>query len=420
MNLVSNLEFLGYFIIGYPIAMAIVWTVCGLIFWWRNERGKDVDIESLDIWPYVRILIPCHNEAQIISNTCNELLKIDYPTYQVILIDDASSDNTSEVIREWTRKVDHFHLLRIEENQGKSNALNIALAVTGNPPITVIMDADTIPDPLAIKILVKSLIDAHDIGAVTGQPIVYNRNNLLEKIQAVEFTSIIGLIKRAQNLYGHLFSISGCITAFKTEALHHVNGFSARTATEDIDMTWSLQRAFYRVKYIPQAVVYIQVPNKFSEFWKQRKRWAIGGWHLLRTHKDVFLSWRLRRLWMIYLDILLSYSWSLAFVAGLIIWLVLSPLFMIGDLGINPLPTFTSILILICFIQFIVSFKLNHRYDSGLWKLFIFFPWYPAFYFIVGSLSVCRTAVKGLFQKLDSVGKWRSPVRIKPTKSQGG
>lgn len=410
---------MGYFIIGYPIFMAIVWIVSGFIYWQRYERSEHIDIQTISKWPTVTILIPCHNEAQIISKTCKELLNIDYPSYQVVFIDDGSTDHTSEVIRKWTKEISHFHLLRIIENQGKSNALNSALAVTGTTPITVIMDADTLPQPVSIKILVQTLLSINDIGAATGHAIVYNRSNLLEKIQAVEFTSIIGLIKRAQNMYGYLFSISGCITAFKTEALHHVNGFSTKTATEDIDITWALQRAYYRVKYIPQAVAHIQVPNKLAEYWKQRKRWAMGGWHLLRTHKDIFLDWRLKRLWIIYIELLLSYIWSLLFVFGVVLWLVPSILLMKSNIGINPIPIFTSILILMCMIQFTIALKFNHPYDKEIWRLFYFIPWYPALFFTVGALTVCRTVIAGLFQNLDMAGKWRSPARINVQKDRG-
>jgi len=418
MNTVNSIyQLIGYFMIGYPLGMAIVWIIGGLIYWWKNERLKPFDIqEPVEGWPYVTILIPCHNEEQIIANTSNQLLKLDYPKYRVVFIDDASSDNTSEVIRKYIRDVPNFHLLRIEENQGKSNALNTALAVTGSTPVTIIMDADTLPHPNAVKILVKSLINSTEIGAVTGNPIVYNRNNVLEKLQAVEFTSIIGLIKRAQNLYGHIFSISGCITAFKTVALFQVGGFSAKTATEDIDITWRLQKANYRVKYTPQALAYIQVPNKPKEFWKQRTRWALGGWHLLRTHIDIFSRWSWRRLWPVYLDILLSYVWSLLFIGGIIIWLVASYIFNYEKAGLNPLPNYASIVTLICVIQLMISIKLNRQYDNNIWRLFFLISLYPVFYFFIGALSVCRTSIKGIFQNLESVGKWSSPARISPKK----
>ncbi|MGD9678364.1 MAG: glycosyltransferase family 2 protein [Vulcanibacillus sp.] len=394
--------------------MAIIWITCGLMYWWKNEKRKTTSKQNLYAnWPYVTILIPCHNEERIITNTCKKLLKIDYPKYRVIFIDDASNDNTSKLIRKWLNLTSNFHLLRLEENQGKSNALNSALAVAGSTPITVIMDADTLPHPASIKILVKELMSSHDVGAVTGHPIVENRNNILEKLQTIEFTSIIGLIKRAQNLYGHIFSISGCIAAFKTDALFKVGGFSTITATEDIDITWRLQKAFYRVVYIPQAIVYIQVPNKFSEFWKQRKRWALGGWHLLRTHKDVLLKWKWRRLWPIYIEVLLSYIWSILFILGVITWIVANRILLLEELGISPLPSYTSILILICLIQFVVSIKLNYQYDKKLWKLFFLIIWYPFLYFCIGALSVCRTAAKGVFQDMDSAGKWKSPARVK-------
>ncbi len=416
MNVLYNsFQYLGYFIMVYPLVMAIIWIICSLIYWKKNESTKTIsDYQYFnENLPYVTILVPCHNEGKIISNTCKRLMEIDYPKYRVIFIDDASIDNTSEVIREWLSIVTNFHLLRIEENQGKSNALNSALAVAGSTPVIIIMDADTLPHPLSIKILVKELMSSSDIGAVTGNPIVNNRNNILEKIQTIEFTSIIGLIKRAQNLYGKIFSISGCIAAFKTDALFKVGGFSTKTATEDIDITWCLQKAFYRVVYIPQAIAYIQVPNKFKEFWKQRKRWALGGWHLLRTHKNVLLKWRWRQLWLIYIDLLLSYLWSILFVIGVITWIIAYQLNVTEKLGINPLPSYTSILVFICLIQFIVSTKLNRQYDSKIWKLFFLITWYPFLYFSIGALSVCRTAIKGIFQNLDSVGKWKSPARIK-------
>lgn len=414
MNTVNSIyQIIGYFMIGYPLGMAIVWIIGGLIYWWKNERLKQVDIEEpIEGWPYVTILIPCHNEEQIIANTCKQIYEIDYPKYRVVFIDDASSDNTSDAIRKWIRNVPNFHLLRIQENQGKSNALNTALAVTGSTPITIIMDADTLPHPKTVKILVKYLVKSNEIGAVTGNPIVYNRNNILEKLQAVEFTSIIGLIKRAQNLYGHIFSISGCITAFKTVALFQVGGFSAKTATEDIDITWRLQKASYQVVYIPQALAYIQVPNKPKEFWKQRKRWALGGWHLLRTHIDIFSRWNWRRLWPVYLDILLSYIWSLLFFGGGIIWLVTNYLLYEKKIGLNPYPNYASILIIICIIQLTISIRLNRQYDKKIWKLYFLISLYPIFYFFIGALSVCRMSVKGIFKNLDSVGKWSSPTRI--------
>lgn len=412
--MLSNIfNYIGYFIMGYPLMMAVIWTVCGLLFWKKNEKTNLIKKTNFNKKnPSVTILIPCHNESQTISKTCEALLDIDYPKYKVIFIDDASNDNTSDIIREWINISPKVHLLRINENQGKSNALNNALAVAGNTPITVVMDADTICQPDTISILVNKLESSKNVGAVTGHPIVNNRNNLLEKLQTVEFTSIIGLIKRAQNYYGNIFSISGCITAFKTEALFRVGGFSSRTATEDIDITWCLQKSFYKVEYIPQAVAYIQVPNKLKDFWKQRQRWALGGWHLLRTHKNVLLKWKWKRLWIIYFDLLLSYIWSLLFIFGIIIWIITTSFHIQMEIDINPLPSYASIIILICLIQFFVAIKINSKYDKKIWKLTYLVTWYPIIYFLVGSLSVCSTSIKGIFKSLEFVGKWNSPARI--------
>lgn len=76
------------------------------------------------------------------------------------------------------------------------------------------------------------------------------------------------------------------------------------------------QRHFYEVWFMPQAVAFIQCPSTFREYWKQRKRWAQGGWHLLRTHKDIFKDFRYRYLYPAYLETVLSFFWSFVFVFG--------------------------------------------------------------------------------------------------------
>ena len=413
----STGEVLGIFIIGYPMAMSVVWIICGYFFYRRHEKHDSFNVNSVNIWPEVTILIPCHNEEKVISTTCKHIQKLDYPNFQVVFINDASTDQTANVIRSWVKQVQFFHLLNIQDNKGKSAALNNALAVSGNSPITVVMDADTLPNPYSIKHLVNCLMSSENIGAVTAQPVVYNRNGLLEKMQTVEFTSIIGLIKRAQNLYGYLFSISGCLTAFRTNALFEVGGFSSKTATEDIDITWSLQKAFYRIVYCPQAIAYIQVPNRMKDFWKQRSRWALGAWHLIRTHYEVVLKWRWRSLWPIYVDIILSFLWAVLFVLGGAFWLS-SQLVLVSWGGFNPLPGFTSLITIICIIQLLVATKLAKLYDPSIRKHLFLIAWYPLFYFSFGAFTVLYTSKKGLFQNMNSAGKWKSTTRMSITSDE--
>jgi biofilm PGA synthesis N-glycosyltransferase PgaC len=131
------------------------------------------------------------------------------------------------------------------------------------------------------------------LGAVTGNPRVLNRTNLLTYIQTAEFSSIICLIKRAQRAIGRIFTVSGAFTMYNKNIIEEVGGFSPCTATEDIDITWKLEKKFYNVFYEPRGIAYIRVPERIKELIRQRKRWALGGWHLIRKHKDLFFKFKI-------------------------------------------------------------------------------------------------------------------------------
>lgn len=196
------------------------------------------------------------------------------PNYRVVFINDASTDDTAAIIRQFLPANSNFHLLNLTQNCGKARALNYALTSTVTTSITVVIDADTLLAPYTLKYLVAPFCNQPRLGAVTGNPLALKRSNILEKLQTAEFSSIIGLIKRAQRVAGRVFTVSGCVAAYRTEVLEEVGGFSPYTATEDIDITWRFQRHFYEVWFMPQAVAFIQCPSTFREYWKQRKRWA--------------------------------------------------------------------------------------------------------------------------------------------------
>lgn len=405
-------EIIGWYVFIYPLAMSIVWITSGIYFWWRREKDYQRKITWWTTkWPSVTILVPCHNEEVGIKATCTALQFLDYSDYRVIFIDDASNDNTANVIRKFVDLNPNFYLLRLTENQGKANALNIAISIAVKTPITVVIDADTILLPDTLKHLVYPFLKQPRLGAVTGNPISINRKNLIERLQAAEFSSIIGLIKRSQRILGRILTVSGCTVAFRTEVLKEAGGFSPYTATEDIDITWKIQKHFYEVWFVPQAVVLIQSPATLREYWKQRKRWALGGWHLLRTHKDIFREWRFRYLYPVYFDFVLASIWSFCFVFGTLLWAIGS-VFFVRSMGFSPIPAwYGSLLSIVGMVQMSVAAFLNYDYDKNLWKTLFWVPWYFIFFFAFGALTVVWTMPKGLFGSLDKAGKWKSPKR---------
>src|SRR3546814_5898602 len=121
------------------------------------------------------------------------------------------------------------------------------------------------------------MIEQSRVGAVTGNPRIRNRSSLLGQGQVGEFASIIGLIKRTQRVYGRIFTVSGVVAAFRRRALDHVGYWSLDMITEDIDISWKLQRDHWTIFYEPRALCWILMPETLRGLWRQRLRWAQGG-----------------------------------------------------------------------------------------------------------------------------------------------
>ncbi len=390
----------------YPLAMGVIWITAGLVFRWKNEHRFNGPANSPDSLPPVTILVPCCNEARSITATCESLLHLDYPDYRVVFVNDGSTDDTAVKIKSFLNHVPYFHLVNLSLNQGKARALNLALQVAVTTRIVVIIDADTILAKNALKKLVAPFLHHSRLGAVTANPIPLRRSGFWGHLQAAEFASIIGLIKRGQCAFGRIFTVSGCATAYDKNVLQEVNGFSACTATEDIDITWRIQRASYEIWFEPGAIAYIQIPMTFKDLWKQRCRWATGGWHMLRTHADIFTRWRYRRLWPLYLEFALGCLWALLLAIN-IFMMALTAVRASGLTG-----WFGPVVCCVCLIQMGTACLLNCRHDRALVKSFLFMPWYPLIYFIFIAAAVIWSLPRGLFGKLDPrAGQWQSPTR---------
>ncbi|MGC2090064.1 MAG: glycosyltransferase, partial [Candidatus Acidiferrales bacterium] len=147
--------------------------------------------------PLVSVLIPAYNEEAVIADTVGSALASRYPKLEIIVVDDGSTDQTSERVLESFGHDPRVRLLR-QANYGKSAALNHALAEASGE-IIVTIDADTVVDPDAIPRLVRHFADPR-IGAVAGNVKVMNRNRWLTRWQALEYITSQNLEKRAFDL----------------------------------------------------------------------------------------------------------------------------------------------------------------------------------------------------------------------------
>ncbi len=176
------LRLIELFVFWYPAIMSVAWVAGGILFYISNEKRDPLPLYET---PMVSILVPCFNEADTIENTVKRLSELEYPNYEIIAINDGSSDNTSEIIKELLNRYDKLRFIDLKENNGKANALYLGLiAAKGEILMGVDSDAYILPD--ALNYMVPHFTNPYNgerVGAVTGNPRVRNRSSLLAKLQ---------------------------------------------------------------------------------------------------------------------------------------------------------------------------------------------------------------------------------------------
>lgn len=404
----SFVDFLLSYIFYYPLLMSTVWVVASLFHFFRRERGNPQTLPK-ELTPLVSVVIPAHNEEKVISDTLEAALKLDYPSYEVIVVDDGSTDHTPQIIANYTQRK-NFRIVLKEVNEGKALALNDG-ALLAKGEIILTLDADALPDSKILQEIVPHFISSSRVGAVTGNPLVRNRTTLLAKIQTAEFTSIISLIKRAQRILGKLLTVSGVVAAFRKAALIDVGFWDPDIVTEDINLTWKLQKRAWDVRFEAKAVAWILVPESLRGFWHQRVRWTQGGIEVMRRHADVWRSWRQRRILGVYIEYILSIIWAYDFIIMAFLWLV-SITFGIKIPSASPIPQWWGALLsVMCLAQFATAVLLNRRYDPTLSHYYFWVVWYPLVYWILNALAVVWATPKGLTRPLRQPATWSSPDR---------
>jgi biofilm PGA synthesis N-glycosyltransferase PgaC len=402
---------LGFFAL-YPVVSSIVWVTTALQFWLRRERHPDgaAGTEApphLDRYPMVSVLIPAYCEEKVIAETLACATAIDYPSYEVVVVDDASTDGTREAIRPFVES-GKVRLIAKGMNEGKAMAMNDAMPCLRGE-IVLVMDADASPDPMILRWMVPHFESAR-VAGVTGNPRVANRETFLAQLQVVEFTSIVSLLRRAQRIWGRILTMSGVVGAFRKSALVDVGLYSPEMATEDIEMTWSLQRAHYDIRYEPRALVWMKVPPTLGGLIKQRRRWALGLAQVLRRYGGVAVSWPSRRMWPVLWESALSVAWAYCFVLLTLFWIV-SYSIGIPPVGASPIPNWWGMTIgTLCLTQLLTGVLLDSRYDRTVLKHFPVAVTYPIVYWMLMSLITAFATPVGLFRRTrtGSVTQWRT------------
>mgnify|MGYP000135049858 CR=1 FL=1 len=289
----------------------------------------------------VSILVPAYNEEETIVENIKSLISLNYPKFEVIVINDGSKDNTlSKVINEFNlkkinqpvryrlhtqkiiaiyRNIDIPNLILVDkENGGKADALNAGINVSNYPIITSI-DADSILESHSLVRVIMPFIENKNTIAVGGIVRIANgsiiKNGRLIEIglpkskiamfQIVEYLRAFLTGRIAWDAMNSLLIVSGAFGAFKKEAVIEVGGYARDTIGEDMELVVKLHEHFlrkrknYRIKFIPDPVCWTQVPETFKDLRAQRRRWQIGLMDSLFKHKHMMLNPKYKQIGLI-------------------------------------------------------------------------------------------------------------------------
>lgn len=243
---------------------------------------------ALKEYPMVSVMVPAHNESIVIRKTVLALLNFDYPKerYEVIVINDNSSDNSAQVLSGIQAKYPDRKLIVLNtDNQlggkGKSNALNIALSVASGSVIAI-YDADNTPAPDALRILVENLVADDKLGAVIGKFRTRNRNaSLLTRFVNIETLAYQCMNQAGRFYFFKLCTIPGTNYVIRRSIINQMGGWDTKALSEDTEISFRLYRMGYYIKFMPLAVTWEQEPQKLKQWFKQRTRWAKGNLYVL-------------------------------------------------------------------------------------------------------------------------------------------
>jgi len=314
-------------------ALLLVLAAPQLFSHWRFG-SEDVLARSLtsSAVPRVSILVPAYNEAVTIVDSVRALLTLQYPYFEVVLVNDGSTDGSmqrlldaydlyevppavmrrlrTERVKAYYRSKTWTKLLVVDKhNGGKADSLNVALDAARFPYVLA-CDADTLIEPDALLRLARPFLFDQKIAAVGGTIRVVNScrveegrvvdarvdSRWLSGIQTVEYLRAFLFGRLGWNLLGGNLIISGAFGLFRRDYLTAILGYATSTVTEDFELIVRLQRylreqgAAAKVVFIPDPVAWTEVPTSVAVFGRQRERWHRGLISTMVAHRSLIFN----------------------------------------------------------------------------------------------------------------------------------
>ena len=246
-----------------------------------NLKRKKIREET---FPKISIIIPAFNEEKTIQQCIESLRNVDYPNFEIIVVDDGSTDQTFQKASQCVAaKVLH------QENSGKPKALNNGIHHS-NGEIILTVDADTTLDKHALRAIAARFASNQQLGAVAGNVKVKREPKILNALQSAEYATGINLVRKGQSVLGCVMIVPGPVAALRREAAERAGLFASDTFAEDFDITLNIIKQGYKIEYEEKSLAYTDAPKNLEDLIKQRRRWYRGMIQVLDKHSRMYFN----------------------------------------------------------------------------------------------------------------------------------
>jgi cellulose synthase/poly-beta-1,6-N-acetylglucosamine synthase-like glycosyltransferase len=334
---VDIVSFFGWFIAVYMVIVIVFYSVILMISTFQLRKEYQLDriqayedyMEEFNTRP-VSIIVPAYNEEAGITQSVRSLLSVNYPTYEIIVVNDGSTDHTlkkmidlydmkeiSRVVRKQvhTKPIKTIYqssllsnlFLIDKENGGKADALNVGLNFS-HYPYFCSLDGDSVLEPDAFLKVMKPIIDSNeDVIASGGSVRIANgceiKNGHILKIglsdnpivvmQIIEYLRAFLMGRIGLSRHNLLLIISGAFGVFSKHWTIEAGGYKTDTVGEDMELVVRIHRLLKerginkKIVYVPDPVCWTEVPEDMTILRRQRRRWHRGLFESLWTHRGL-------------------------------------------------------------------------------------------------------------------------------------
>ncbi len=404
----GTFESIAEYIDLFPLVVCLVWSIYGVICLVGSLRRKKIPATL----PSYCVVVPFYSEPAGALKTAQSLVDVQPPPDEIILVDDGSPDE-EECARMLAILPERTRVLRLRANGGKAAALNAALRETESE-IVVCLDADGVVHTKKWHPMLARFATLPGVGSVTGKIWPTNPRSLVELMQTLDYLAVIGLVKNAENRWGGLMTVSGAWVAFRRQALLDIGCWHEETAAEDIDLSWRMQAAGWRVVYDRAWVACVEMVPTWRALWRQRRRWSRGLGHAVRDHLPQVLGRSATHLPVALMTVLgASWLWA-SITVGFIRLGLIARHFAHGEpLTHSALLSRMLVYFGICFAFFLLQLVIATSLDRARWstypKLFLLSPFYTIYFWVI-SLTTFVVGFPQGFLRRDR-GQWKRTVR---------